>query len=351
MTENATIFIPDISGYTDFMSKTELEHSSHIINELLDLLVQSNTTACTLAEVEGDALLFYRKGEPIPLADLTAQCLDMFQNFHTLLKVIERDSICQCGACQTASNLTLKFVIHYGTIKEIKVANFVKASGVDMIVAHRLLKNKIGSNEYILATRAYLDHNNGHAADKLAWQTAFEEYPAVGKIDFQYALLETIKSALPDLPPRETPKLTLSEGALELDIAAPMLTVYRLMTDLGNRKQWANGVIDAEGDKPIDRLGVQHRCFFEDVTAEITPAHSDVRDDQIHYVEFSHIPKMGLKCFADYMLMKRGENLTHAVIKVGMAPGHELPPEAVAAVLQNYQASGESFKAFCESHV
>jgi hypothetical protein len=72
MTENATIFIPDISGYTDFMSTTELEHSSHIINELLDLLVQSNATACTLAEVEGDALLFYRKGEPIPLEVVAA---------------------------------------------------------------------------------------------------------------------------------------------------------------------------------------------------------------------------------------------------------------------------------------
>jgi hypothetical protein len=74
--ENATIFIPDSSGYTDFISTTELEHSSHIINELLDLLVQSNATACTLAEVEGDALLFYRKGEPVHLEVVAA----MLQN-------------------------------------------------------------------------------------------------------------------------------------------------------------------------------------------------------------------------------------------------------------------------------
>jgi hypothetical protein len=46
--------------------KESHDSKRHIINELLDLLVQSNATACALAEVEGDALLFYRKGEPIP---------------------------------------------------------------------------------------------------------------------------------------------------------------------------------------------------------------------------------------------------------------------------------------------
>jgi hypothetical protein len=66
--------------------------------------------------------------------------------------VIERDTVCQCGACQTASNLTLKFIVHFGYIKEIKVAQFVKATGIDMIVAHRLLKNDVGAHEYILIT-------------------------------------------------------------------------------------------------------------------------------------------------------------------------------------------------------
>ena len=32
------------------------------------------------------------------------------------------------GACQSVTNLTLKFIIHYGHIKEIKVAQFVKAT-------------------------------------------------------------------------------------------------------------------------------------------------------------------------------------------------------------------------------
>jgi hypothetical protein len=93
MTENATIFIPDISGYTEFLSRTELEHSAHIINELMELLVDANTSDCVLAEVEGDALLFYRKGEAISWGALISQCINMFRIFHTRLKLIERDSI------------------------------------------------------------------------------------------------------------------------------------------------------------------------------------------------------------------------------------------------------------------
>jgi len=109
MALNASIFIADISGYTEFLSSTELEHSSHIINELLKVLVESNTTDLTLAEIEGDALLFYRTGEPLSFDEMTHQVIVMFSNFHTRLKIIERDSICQCGACQTASNLSDRF--------------------------------------------------------------------------------------------------------------------------------------------------------------------------------------------------------------------------------------------------
>ena len=152
MAEQAIILIPDISGFTGFTGATEIDHAAHIITELLELIVASNETDFTLAEIEGDAVLFYRKGEPLRRERLIDQCLRMFANFHQRLMVIERDTVCQCGACQTASKLTLKFIVHFGYIKEIKVAQFVKATGINMIVAHRLLKNDIGAHEYILIT-------------------------------------------------------------------------------------------------------------------------------------------------------------------------------------------------------
>ena len=57
MAESATILLPDISGYTEFLTKTELVHSSHIINELLEAILAANGSDFVLSEVEGDALV------------------------------------------------------------------------------------------------------------------------------------------------------------------------------------------------------------------------------------------------------------------------------------------------------
>ena len=46
------LFIPDISGFTHFVQTTEVEHSQHVIAELLEVLISANTQQLKLAEVE-----------------------------------------------------------------------------------------------------------------------------------------------------------------------------------------------------------------------------------------------------------------------------------------------------------
>ena len=55
------LFIPDISGFTHFVQNTEIEHSQHVISELLETLINANTQNLQLAEIEGDALFFYKE--------------------------------------------------------------------------------------------------------------------------------------------------------------------------------------------------------------------------------------------------------------------------------------------------
>ena len=197
MAEQAIILIPDISGFTDFTGATEIDHAAHIITELLELIVASNETDFTLAEIEGDAVLFYRKGEPLRREQLIDQCLRMFANFHQRLMVIERDTVCQCGACQTASNLTLKFIVHFGYIKEIKVAQFVKATGIDMIVAHRLLKNDVGAHEYILITEPCCAAvGQDDANPKFQWAKSSQAYDTIGNVAYEFATLTGYKAQI-----------------------------------------------------------------------------------------------------------------------------------------------------------
>jgi predicted nucleic-acid-binding protein len=57
--QKALYFIPDISGFTRFVNETEIEHSIHIIEELLETLLDNNPLEFKLAEIEGDALFMY----------------------------------------------------------------------------------------------------------------------------------------------------------------------------------------------------------------------------------------------------------------------------------------------------
>ena len=349
MIEKATIFIPDISGFTAFLSKTELDHSSHIISELLEVLVGSNCTGCTLAEIEGDALLFYHKGEALSGEALIRQCMDMFQAFHSQLKLIERDSICQCGACQTASNLTLKFIVHYGTIKELKIAHFTKASGLDMIIAHRLLKNGIASDEYILATQPYLDALSDGVSDPgLTWHADSETYPAIGKLDFQYTLLDEVRSGIADPPPREKLALRVKDDTVGVDVDAPMRDVYQLLVDLENRIHWIPGLRSGVGERPIDRLGSRHRCVLDEETYEIIPVASEIQDREMRYVERCTGLNSGLKYLTEYVAINRGEHRTHVEIRIAEEAGYPLSPDVMELIVEEWHEIAESFKVFCE---
>lgn len=350
MAESATILIPDISGYTEFLTKTELVHSSHIINELLDAILAANGSDFELSEVEGDALLLYHKGRPIEADVLVRQCLSMFESFHSQIKVIERDSICQCGACKTASNLNLKFVVHHGMIHEIKVRQFTKCSGLDMVVAHRLLKNRIGSDEYILATPSCFDFSSlDHAPGALAWERSSDEYPAIGIIDYHYASLADVRRAIADPSPRISPVIELGEDSIAIEIEAPILEVYQLVIDLDQRTRWLSAVERMDRPATTERLGLRHVCIFHGLTVEWVAVKSDIEDDQITYVEEGRIVEKDLPARASFILKRLGARRTSLQFHAKWLSSADPPREMTNAVLADYKRGLETIKMLWES--
>ena len=49
--------VPDIGGFTTFVTETEVSHSQHIIKEFLELLVDANQLGLEVSEFQGDAVL------------------------------------------------------------------------------------------------------------------------------------------------------------------------------------------------------------------------------------------------------------------------------------------------------
>lgn len=153
MNNNTTIFFPDISGFTEFVTTTEIEHGRHIIAVLLEEIIKSNYLKFVVSEIEGDAILFYKSDNNPELNELLNLSLDVYNKFHNRLEVLNNSTHCSCGACSTIHKLKLKFIIHFGEVRTLKIYNFEKLYGLDVIIAHRLLKNNIDYKEYILVTQ------------------------------------------------------------------------------------------------------------------------------------------------------------------------------------------------------
>jgi len=350
MAEQAIILIPDISGFTDFTGATEIDHAAHIITELLELIVASNETDFTLAEIEGDAVLFYRKGEPLRRGQLIDQCLRMFANFHQRLMVIERDTVCQCGACQTASNLTLKFIVHFGYIKEIKVAQFVKATGIDMIVAHRLLKNDVDAHEYILITEPCCAAvGQDDANPKFQWAKSSQAYDTIGNVAYEFATLTGYKAQIssPSAPPRFV--VEKGDDNLEVVINAPLKAVYQTLINVDKRPDWLDGVNTIDREMTSERINMRHNCVFHGLKLVNTAVYRDYSENRARYSEKVEIAEINLTLLAHYEMEALGEVSTRLNFNVNWM-GATLPVEKKQGMMAGQAANFELFKRVCETN-
>lgn len=176
----STLFIPDIGGFTNFVQQNDSNHSEHIVSELLECLIDSNKTDLSLSEVEGDAILFYRK-DALNLNDLLGQVVHSFKNFHLSLRKFQHDRICDCGACQGTTDLTLKFVAHHAAFTLIKIKEQHKPYGEDVILVHRLLKNEVPHQEYLLLPQSAITEQEIETAK------ASNDWLEVHSIELEYS--------------------------------------------------------------------------------------------------------------------------------------------------------------------
>ena len=255
-TSKALLFIPDISGFTEFVHFTEISHSKHIISELLEVLLDANTSNLQLAEIEGDALFFYKETEEVNAKELEPQIKKMYLDFHTHLKRYEYERICKCGACSSAYNLSLKFVSHFGEIDFLQVKDNIKPYGSNVIQVHRLLKNNIDIDEYALFTDKIKIER-----DDLIKSNATYDF---GEIKYNYKNLESLKDGLPYVPPipLDVPKHKLFSISRIVDF--PILDLYEMISNFDYRLLWVKGVDKLSYKKDlVNRNGTKHKCLLD----------------------------------------------------------------------------------------
>lgn len=153
----ALICIPDISGFTEFMRAVDIDVSSQVIPALLNEIIYSNEINLKVSEIEGDAVLFFRKGELPPFQDLVAQCKLFYTQFYERMDVLLKKFKDKHQDIEFPEILGLKIILHYGAeIGMVQIGNHIKLMGEDVITAHRLLKNDVSVDEYLLISDALL---------------------------------------------------------------------------------------------------------------------------------------------------------------------------------------------------
>lgn len=156
------LMLVDISGYTKFMVShdKELRHSQMIIGALLESLIDQVDVPLRVSQIEGDALLLYavKSGDEEVWrrrsGNLVARLISLFQVFRERLLEIGAYSVCMCEACAKVGDLKLKIIAHSGEALLTHVGEFPTLSGVDVITVHRLAKNSVPEEEYVLLTEA-----------------------------------------------------------------------------------------------------------------------------------------------------------------------------------------------------
>ena len=308
------IFIPDISGFTSFVNNTEITHSQHIIHELLEAIIDANEIDLEVSEIEGDAVLFYREGKTPTAAELLAQVQRMYTRFHSHLVKYQTHRICHCGACSSANKLSLKFVIHHGELVKGELKSFQKIFGKDLIVAHRLLKNNIPHQEYVLVTNELMDAcSTWKDLKSIAWtkpNNAEGSYD-FGTVNYCYLTLDELKKHIPAptiqdyLTPNSQQKYLITERV----ISAPLEMVFSVLTDLKFRVHWIPYLKDVDRlNSKLSQHGSMHRCVINDNDSDpFLVSHSfKMNRDVITFVESEH--NMKLNIF--YTLRRVGKELT-----------------------------------------
>lgn len=154
---NGLILIADISGFTKFVRETEVMEGSKITRILLSSIMDSNILHLEVCEIEGDAIFFYKYGELPSVCSILKQYELMLDNFNAKLRKIKVHY-------KKRLELSLKVIVHVGTMTEYNIGNFKKLYGESVIEAHRLLKNPIRSKSYVLLTEELIKTAVSHHA-------------------------------------------------------------------------------------------------------------------------------------------------------------------------------------------
>jgi hypothetical protein len=159
--ETGFLVIADLTGYTAYLSGSEIEHAPVIAGDLLETVVGRLEPPFRLAKFEGDAAFLFVEGGRADGSLLLDAIEAAYIAFRRRLRSIDQATSCDCNSCRLAPKLDLKLFLHHGAYVHGSIAGRDELAGPDVILVHRLLKGTTAETAqakgFALFTRAAVD--------------------------------------------------------------------------------------------------------------------------------------------------------------------------------------------------
>lgn len=240
------LVIADISGYTRFLTDSELEHANGIIADLLNSIIDAIQAPLSVVSIEGDAVFMHGEMAEGMVGQTVLESVELlYTSFATALENMVLNTTCNCNACANISGLGLKIVMHCGEYATTAIGNLTTLSGPTVIAVHRLLKNRIaeetGISDYLLVTKACTDAL-GVGDIVASWEPHAEEYEHIGVVDGYVSSLSDVWEFR-----KRQKEVRIEEDDAWITIraqsTAPPAVIWDHMIDPHKRTRW----LDAHG--------------------------------------------------------------------------------------------------------
>jgi uncharacterized protein YndB with AHSA1/START domain len=251
------LVIADLTGYTAYLSGSEIEHAPIIAGDLLETIVGRLEPPFRLAKFEGDAAFLFVEDGRADGSLLLDAIEAAYLAFRRRLRSIDQATTCDCNSCRLTPKLDLKVFVHHGAFVLSRIAGRDELAGSDVIVVHRLLKGagaaEARANGFALFTAAAADAL-GLDPDALGLRAGEESIEHLGHVNTFTLDLEAQWQA-----ESGARRLDIADGdvafSVEATLAAEPSVVWAHLTSPALRTLW-EGPIRIEETSAGGRRGV-----------------------------------------------------------------------------------------------
>lgn len=327
------LVLADISGYTRFLTESELEHANGIINELLEAVIGSIQAPLTVSSLQGDAVFMYGAMPEDMAGQTVLESVELlYCAFAAALETMVINTTCRCNACANINTLGMKIVMHCGDFVKSELMGRETLTGPDVITAHRLLKNTVkertGVDDYMLVTQACVDDLDVHSI-VAGWIPHTETYEDIGEVPGYVSSLPDVwafvRQQREDKVLQRDAWITLSKYS-----QAPPTTVWDHLIDPFKRTAWLS-VNETTVEKAVSgRIGPgsEYHCAHGDENEISIFTVTDIKT--LDYVTFLvPMPDGSYMKYTDYVIPSgTGTRIvTYAAPLFDSETGEPLPDE------------------------